>query len=204
MNSPFNYFIKRRIPLLIFVLIIFVFGIGFGAIGVKTVEYSNKQELFNFFNNFMQGINEINYNQGTMVSESIRFNLINILVIWLFGMSVILMPLIPVLLFFKGFVLSFSVGFLISEYSLKGVLYSLVTIFPQNLLIIPAFIIAGILAIHFCVRIINFYRKRERLSIQDFFAYTISMFLLAIMLFMGSLIETYISPYLFKLLLRFL
>jgi len=147
---------KERLPLFIFVIIIFILGISFGTITVKTLEYSNRENLFNYFNNFMQEINVLEYDQQSLISESIKFNLLNILIIWAFGLSVIIMPLITVLVFFKGFVLGFTAGFLLSQYSYRGILLILSAIFPQNLLIIPGYILAAVIAIYFSIRIIQF------------------------------------------------
>jgi stage II sporulation protein M len=195
---------KERLPLFIFVIIIFILGISFGAITVKTLEYSNRENLFNYFNDFMQEINALEYDQQSLISESIKFNLLNILIIWAFGLSVIIMPLITVLVFFKGFVLGFTAGFLLSQYSYRGILLILSAIFPQNLLIIPGYIFAAVIAIYFSIRIIKFYRGRERLTTIDFIIYSSEMALLAGILFCGSLIETYISPFLFRFVLRFI
>lgn len=197
-----NSFVRNRLPLLTFVVVIFILGIGFGAIAVKTLEYSVKNNLFNYFNDFMKGLEGLEYNQKSLVSESIKFNLLNIFIIWAFGLSVIIMPLITVMIFFKGFVLGFTVGFLVSEYSYKGIFVALAAIFPQNVLIIPAYILAAVIGIYFSVRIIKYYRGRERLNFQDFITYTMEIVLLAGILLGGSLIETYASPFLFKLVLR--
>src|SRR5690554_4080152 len=107
-----NRYIQDRLPVFIFITIIFILGIAFGAIAVKTVEYDLQQDVFSYFNSFLEGFNEIEYKQGSLIADSIKFNLLNIFIIWSFGLSMILMPLIVVLIFFKGFVLGFTVGFL--------------------------------------------------------------------------------------------
>lgn len=199
-----NRYFYDRLPLFVFVVIIFVLGISFGAIAVKTVDYNIRENVFAYFNDFMEGYNELNYNNSTLVSESIKFNLLNIVIIWILGISVFLMPLITVLVFFKGFVLGFTVGFLVNEYSFQGVIMVVAAVFPQNLIIIPVYILAAVMAIYLSVRIFKHYRGFEVLSGEDFLAYTLEMGLLALLLVGGSIIETFISPYLMKLILRFI
>lgn len=203
MNFIYNVFVKNKIPLLVFITLIFVFGIGFGSIAVKTVDYSIKQDLFKYFNDFVRGFEQVDYQQSTFVNESIKFNLLNILVIWVFGFSVVLMPLIPVLVFFKGFVLGFTIGFLVSEYNIKGIIISIVTIFPQNIFIFPVYILAGLIAISFTFHVIRYYRGRERYFLQDFIDYSLRMLVLAVVLLGGTLVETYISPRLFAWIIKY-
>src|SRR5690554_686538 len=109
-----NRYIQDRLPIFTFVIIVFILGISFGAVAVKTVDYSTKEAVFSYFSSFMQGFRQIEYKNTGLLAESIKFNLMNIFIIWAFGLSMILMPLITILIFFKGFVLGFTVGFLIS------------------------------------------------------------------------------------------
>jgi len=114
------------------------------------------------------------------------------------------MPLITVLLFFKGFVLGFTVGFLVNEFGFKGIIIALVTVFPQNIIIIPVYLLATVTAVYFSLRLIKYYRGRERLRGEDLGTYTMEMAVFGIALLGGSIIETFISPFLFRVLLRFL
>ena len=57
--------------------------------------------------------------------------------IWILGLSVIGLPGILILDFLKGVLIGFTVGYLVGQYSWKGLLFALVSIAPQNLFIIP-------------------------------------------------------------------
>lgn len=199
-----NSYVEERLPIFVFVLVIFVLGIAFGAIAVKTVEYGMRESIFNYFNNFIKGFNDLNYNSGQLVGESIKFNLLNMLIISFFGITVILMPLITVLIFFKGFVLGFTVGFLVSEYGYGGILIALATVFPQNLLIIPGFLMISVTAIYISFRIFKYLRKVERLIPEDFLNYFFEMGIFGVALLGGAVLETYISPLLFRIIVKIL
>ncbi|MFW6270221.1 MAG: stage II sporulation protein M [Bacillota bacterium] len=203
MEKFFRIYLENRFPLLVFVCLILILGIGFGAYAVRSVNYSVQQELFNYFNNFLDDFQEMDYEKIDLLSESIKFNLLNIFIMWLLGLSVIIIPLVPILIFIKGFVLGFTTGFLISQFSLKGILIAIITVFPQNIIVIPCFILGGLTATGFSIKIINYFRNKIRLNFIDFFNYTSKMILLAVIVLSGSLIETYISPVLFKFMLRF-
>ncbi len=199
-----NRFFKDRLPILTFVLVVFILGISFGAIAVKTVDYSVKENVFDYFNNFMKGYNQIEYSQGSLIAESIKFNLINIFIIWAFGLSMVLMPLISILIFFKGFVLGFTVGFLVSEYSFKGILIAVAAVFPQNIIIIPIYIISSVMSIYISIRIFKYYRGQTKIAFEELMIYSLEMTVLASILLVASLVETYLSPLFLKFLVRFI
>src|SRR5690625_7607326 len=78
-----------------------------------------------------------------------------LLLLCLLGLSVIGLPLVWILLFVKGFVVGFSVGFIVNQLGLKGLLLAALSIAPQNLLIIPIYIIAGSLAMIFSLTLLG-------------------------------------------------
>ncbi|MFW6288002.1 MAG: stage II sporulation protein M, partial [bacterium] len=194
-----NKFFKDRLPIFIFIIIIFILGICFGAVAVNSVGFEVKDGIFKYFNSFMQGYDQIEYNQGNMIGESIQFNLMNIFIFWAFGLSMILMPIIPILVFFKGFVLGFTVGFLMSEFGFKGILIAVTAVFPQNILIIPVYLLSSVMAIYISIRIFKYYRGNLKIKFEELLSYTLEMLILSGVLLLASLLETYLSPLLMKL-----
>lgn len=197
-----NRYIQDRLPIFTFVIIVFILGISFGAVAVKTVDYSTKEDVFSYFNKFLQGYRQIEYRNTALLAESIEFNLMNIFIIWAFGLSMILMPLITILIFFKGFVLGFTVGFLISEYSFRGILIALAAVFPQNILVIPVYLIASVLSIYISINIFKYYRGKAAINGEIFLKYSLEMLVMAVILVLSSLIEAYLSPLLLNLVSR--
>jgi stage II sporulation protein M len=167
------------------------------------VEYELRQDIFFYFNSFLEGFQEIEYEEKSLLADSMKFNLLNIFVIWSFGLSMILMPLIIVLVFFKGFLLGFTVGFLVSEFSFKGILMALAAVFPQNLIIIPIYILSSVMAIYLSIEIFKYYRGKSAIKLEDLAIYTVEMAILAGILLLASLVETYLSPLLLRLLIAF-
>lgn len=197
-------FLKDRLPYVIFIIIIFVIGIIFGTTAVNSLNYGSKESVFSYFNDFINNYKEIEYSQKNLIGNSIKFNLLNLVIIWAVGISVFIVPLVVVIIFFKGFVIGFTVGFLVSEYGFKGILFSIFTVFPQNIFIVPAFLLAGIVSLSFSMKIIKYYRNRGRLSSEDFINYSLEMLVLGLVLTGGSLIETFFSPFLMRLLVNLL
>ncbi len=201
MEYIFRLFIRNKIPLLVFISGIFVIGVVFGAFAIESVNFTVRQDLFEYFNDFLQEYEDIEFEKSNLISESTRFNLLVILFIWIFGASVVVMPLVPVLVFFKGFVLGFTIGFLISKFEFQGILLAVATVFPQNLLIVPAYILAGLTAVDFSFRIIKHYRGKLNLTFGDFFDYTSKIIFLGFILMAASLIESFLIPHVFRLII---
>jgi stage II sporulation protein M len=128
--------------------------------------------------------------------QSFAHHLKYIGLIWLVGLTVIGLPLILVFIFLKGVLVGFTVGFLVSELGWKGALFSLGSVVPQNLLIIPAILVTGVAAISFSTLLIRnyFIQKRGGPIWQPLASYTWVTLLMAGMLFVASLFEAYVSP----------
>jgi len=203
MNFLYKIYFNDKLPGLVFFLIIFGLGVIFGAIAVRSMNFSAKENLFSFFTNFLRGFESLHYVQPDLLRELMVFNFSKLALIWLFGISVVLMPLIPVFLFFKGFALGFSTGFLVSYFNLKGFVISLLTIFPQNILIVPVFLAAAVNSTAISLKIIGHFRGKRGFSMMNLLDYTLGMILLAMILMVGILIEVYISPSLFTRILEF-
>ncbi|MEJ6950972.1 stage II sporulation protein M [Natronospora cellulosivora (SeqCode)] len=199
-----NKFIRDRFPYFVFVIIVFIVGISFGTIAIRTIEYSVRENIFSYFNDFIQGFDTIQFDRTTFITDSLRFNLLNLFVIWSFGLSMVLMPLITIVVFLKGFVLGFTVSFLLSEYGFTGILIALAAVLPQNLIIIPVFILSSVMSIYMGLRIFGYYRGRNTVSFEEITTFSIEILILAVIMSMASLIETFISPFLLSLLFRFI
>ena len=204
MDKILSLYMRNKIPLLVFVGGIFIIGIVFGTLALESMNFSVRQELFEYFNNFLQGYESIEYEKGYLLSESAKLNMISIIAIWIFGASVVIMPLVPVLIFFKGFVLGFTIGFLVSQFHFKGIIMAISTIFPQNILIVPAYIFGGLTAIDFSFRIIKHYRGYLRLDFGDFIDYSSKMIVLGFLMLGGSLLEAFFVPYLLRIVVYFM
>lgn len=190
------HFMRRNFSILLFLIVIFISGITFGSIAVKMLSYAQKNELVNYLSNFFQMLKgDITLQQKILAQEAIFYNLKLILFIWILGISMIGMPVIPVLIFLRGFVLGFTVGFLVDELAVKGFIFAVASIGPHNLLAIPSLIIAGAAGITFAL---NLFKSRfQRVSInfvQYFFGYSTLMIILAVILIGAGLIESFLTP----------
>src|SRR5690606_8704639 len=116
--------------------------------------------------------------------------------IWLLGLSVIGMPLILVLDFLKGIVLGFTMGYLVGHLSWKGLLFGLVSVAPQNIILVPVMIICSVSGIIFSSYLIKHRLLKHNgnpLS-EPFISYTLLMLIFVAILFGISVSETCVTP----------
>ncbi len=197
---------KEHVTLYIFTIILFMMGVIFGSFVIYSLSPSQKQELISYISNFLFGIGK-NGLQGTKLAfKQIFFDNLKYLgIIWFLGLSIIGMPLIFLVIFLKGFLIGFTISFFISQLHWQGFLLSLVTIVPQNLLIVPVLIIAGVSGTLFSLSLMKGRGKNKALSSQQTFtSYSMLILILGGIIFFASLYEAYITPYLMKLISTYL
>lgn len=193
---------SQHITLYFVIILCFSVGIASGVFSVKALSESQKAQLTDYLVSTFQSLfSRGQINNSQVLWESISYNFKTTIIIWIMAVSIIAFPLIFFIVGIRGFVLGFTIGFLIDNLGYKGILFSLVSILPHNIIILPSYIILSVVSINYSVSIIksrklNKYVKSEKT--KKFFAYTFLTIVIYIILISGSLIEAYISPALFK------
>lgn len=199
-----NYFVNN-LPLVCVVLLIFLAGVIFGALSIKTLDSTEKQDMVNHLMTFFKNLAGFEQGQDATSKDSIWLNVKTAVIIWLLGISTIGMPIIPVIIFLRGFVIGFTVGFLVNELSFNGIIFALVSILPQNLIIIPAIILAGVLALSFSVTILKSLITRRPIDFfRHLFGYSLGMLAISGALLVAGIIEAFVTPVFMKLAARIL
>ncbi|MBO8176679.1 stage II sporulation protein M [Aeribacillus pallidus] len=201
-NQPLLEHMNEHAAIYVFVMILFFMGILFGAIVVNSLSFSQKEDLFYYLNEFFGQVSD-----GKVAASEDLFRLSFLHnakylgLMWMLGISIIGLPIILILLFLKGLVVGFSVGFLVHQMGWKGFMLSFATVLPQNLFIIPLFIFMSAVAVGFSLQLIKKIVQRPSYSISFFPLFVKYVFCL-IIAFVGitlaSSIEAYLSPALMK------
>lgn len=176
-------------------------GVIFGAILVNSLQESQKQDLYYYLSKFFGQVSEGKFaSTGEMFQESYLSHLKYIGFIWLLGISMIGLPILFILLFLKGVVIGFTVGFLVNQLGWNGILLSFAAVFPQNLIIIPACIVMTVVSVSFSLQMIRhqFVRRIRGPVLPFFIRYTVFFIIIGVVLLLASAIEAYISPTLMK------
>lgn len=192
--------LKENLSLYLFIIVLFTMGVSFGAVIVNSLSLTQKQELSGYLGQFFQVMNEgVESNARMAFQHALGDHLKYIGFMWILGLSIIGLPVILVMVFLKGLVIGFTVGFLVNQWSWNGMILAGLSVLPQNLIAIPAIIIVGTAGISFSLRLIRsrFLRRGEPIY-HHFLRYSLLIVFMGALLTVCSMFEAYVSPQLMK------
>ncbi|GGF87332.1 stage II sporulation protein M [Paenibacillus abyssi] len=197
MRSPFlQPLVKDQLSLYIFVSVLFAVGVVFGALLVGALTLEQQQDLTGDVEHFVRLLSAgMGPDETQSFVERGWFHTKWLLLIWLLGLTVVGMPLILALDFLKGVLIGFSVGLLVSQHAWEGVLFSLASVAPPNLIILPAILIASVSAISFSIHIVKHrLMQRSGTLLQPFLSHTSVAVVMLAVLWGAALFEAFVSP----------
>ncbi|MGJ7919908.1 stage II sporulation protein M [Neobacillus sp. LXY-4] len=199
-NVAANHF-REYSSVYIFVIVLFLMGVIFGAVVVNSLSFSQKEDLFYYLSQFFGQLTDgKEASSNDLFKQSLLHNSKYIGLMWLLGISIIGLPVILILLFIKGMVVGFTVGFLVNQMGWDGFFLSFVSILPQNFIIIPVFIIMAVMTITFSLQMIRrqFMKKISNPFMPMLSRYFLTLAAAMVCIFIAAAIEAYLSPSLMK------
>ncbi|MGC4376433.1 stage II sporulation protein M [Fictibacillus sp. Mic-4] len=193
--------VQENYSLYAFVTVLFLMGIIFGAVIVNSLTDAQRHDLFTYVSRFFGQVSDGNFARAAdMFHQSYSYYLKYVAIMWLLGLSVIGLPIILILLFVKGIVVGFTVGFLVNQMGWHGFLLSFVSVLPQNLVLVPCFIIVTAASISFSIKMIRkqFMKRTNEPFFPSFLKYSCLIIGMGIFLIIVSAFEAYVSPGLMK------
>jgi len=189
--------IKKDKSIYISLIIVLVISLLFGVFFIKILSNSDKELVMTHINTYFDSIK----------NGSIKFNLYNniinnnitLFILWILGFSVIGIPLIISILFYKCFTLSFTVTSLIYHFKFDGIFFSLVYIFPHLILNILFYFVMSYYSFKLCLNMIMVIFNKTKLNFNVLKKYIVVLIISIIFLSLSALYETYILPYLIKI-----
>lgn len=196
-QTTLAFHLKQHSSIYLFVTILFLMGIVFGAIVVNSLSFSQKEDLFYYLSQFFGQVADQQSASGReLFFQSLFHNAKLVFFIFILGISIIGVPIILVILFIKGVVIGFTVGFLVYKLSWEGFLLSFVSVLPQNLITVPVLIMMSVMAIILSFKLVKRQFKNNHQPVGPMFSGYILTFIAAICLLVGSAAtEAFISPF---------
>ncbi|TGB04459.1 stage II sporulation protein M [Halobacillus salinus] len=198
---------QSHMNIFVFIFVLFIMGMIFGAVIVNSMNFVQKQDLFFYLKQFFeQSVNTEGVSKATLWKDSMLYHTKYMLLLFLLGISVIGMPIITVLLFIKGLVVGFSVGFLVNQMGWYGLFISSASIAPQNVIIIPVYLLAGSLALIFSLTLCKqlFVKRVHQPILQGLVRYSLMFGVLLLILMISSTIEVFFSNTMLEYVLRWI
>jgi len=178
-------------------IVTFVTGTIAGAVAVKAMPLEQQQDLMGYLNKYIDGILVGNVQPAAWQSVlSANLQLVGLL--WICGLAVVGVVGILVVLFLRGFIIGFSVGFLVTEMGTRAILFAAASVLPHNLLAVPLLIASGALGIAFSLRMAFGQKTRGSRDPHPVVPYSLSALVVACLMFVPSLLEAFVTPVFIK------
>ena len=198
--------IKKTNNILVLILVIFVIGVIFGSIYITILKNPEKQSIMTQVNNYFLSMNKISFEtQIVIFKNSLISNLLYFIFVWLLGLSVIGIPIIILMVFFKSFILGFSISSIFAKYGAKGILGAFIYIFPSSLTICIFTIFLSTYSLILAFKLLQAAFTKKTINFRTFMGKYFFVLLVAVLLsVLCSLIDAFLSPHLYKIFTNFI
>ena len=195
--------LKRKVRfnknLFVFLFVLVMTGLFAGALFSVILSDSDKKMVSDYLNNFLLNLSSDKINFNISFFNTLVFTLGFALIIWIFGISIIGVLLVLPFLFFKSFILGFSVGSILINFKIKGVILSLIYIVPHHAINLLVYILISAYSIMISYRMVTCMFKKKNFDFKLFMSkYSFILIFSMIILFINSLYESFILPYVLK------
>lgn len=186
---------------------LFVIGLVFGALAVRSLDPRDRSELVHYLSGTIPSLQNLPPGGGgVLLKAALLRNLKIMATLWVLGISLVGIFGVMVVALLRGLVTGFVVAFLAAELGLRGVLLAAVGHLPQSLIEVPALILGGAASVAFSLQVVRSWRERRR--VPNFYptlaAFSGRLLVMGLALLAASLVESYLSPSLVRLVASFL
>lgn len=195
-------FLLRHSGAVLLLAAVFLIGVVFGALAVRSLDPRDKLELVSALGGAVQGLGQAPPEVGLMLlKRSLLSKLKMLALLWVLGISLVGAVGVLVVALLRGLVSGFVVGFLAAEMGRAGLALALLAHLPHSLLEVPALLIGGTASLAFSIQVLQSWRRRRRLPrfYGALSAFTGTLAAMGLLLLAASLVESYLSPGLVRL-----
>lgn len=196
-------YINENIKIYAIVTLMFLIGWVIGIIFVNNSQEVQQEQINGYINTFIQGIkSDAEISKPEILKNSILSNLGITLVLWFLGSTVIGMPLIYIVILYKGYSIGCTISAIVASLGTgKGIVFILSTMLLQSIIYIPCLLSLAVSGVKLYKQIMED-RRTENIKIQ-ILRHSIFCVFIFLMLVIAALIETYISTNIAQRLIKF-
>lgn len=196
-------YINENIKIYAIVTLMFLIGWVIGIIFVNNSQEVQQEQINGYINTFIQGIkSDAEISKPEILKNSILSNLGITLVLWFLGSTVIGMPLIYIVILYKGYSIGCTISAIVASLGTgKGIVFILSTMLLQSIIYIPCLLSLAVSGVKLYKQIMED-RRTENIKIQ-ILRHSIFCVFIFLMLVIAALIETYISTNIAQKLIKF-
>jgi len=184
----------------LFCLVLVILGIITGSLFIVILNSSDKSLVMEYISSFVYSIKNNSFNYLDTLKNTLIINYIIIFAISIIGFTYFLIPINILILFYKSFVIGFSLSSFMLTFKIKGLLLSIVYIFPHLILNILLFSLLTAFSLKLSIKMINSIIKKKEVNMRHYFnKYLYIIILFVILITLSGLYESFIAPHILKL-----
>jgi stage II sporulation protein M len=193
--------IRRDMPYYLISGAFLLIGVIVGSISVKVLDFSQKKELVVYMNKFFQLVTKEDVSNLSVFFQAIKNNFQTVFFIWILSITVIGVPVTLFIISFRGFIIGFTIAFFVEGFGVKGLLLTLITILPQNLILIPCLIVLSTISLKYSLGVLrkNIGYKNMNFPNYSIVNYTITLGVIFLVMSISAIYEAFLSTTLIKL-----
>ncbi len=184
----------------LFLVTIIILGVLTGIIFSNILSYSDFKEISSvvkdYFLNLKMGT-DINYVANFINTLSVNY--LYLILLFIFGLSIIGIVLNPFILYFKSFIIGFSVGIIIAIYGFAGIPLAIFYIFPHQILNMIIYTLMSFYGINLSIKLFkSLFLRRESNYSLFMKKYLKVLGLSALVLLVSTAYETFLADFIMK------
>lgn len=200
--DKFKAYFKVNKRLFLFLSILLVIGIVAGSIFSVILKEEDSILVKEYLINYLNSISKSEINLNDSFVSSVLSQLLITVIIWLLGFSIIGIPIIFLLYFYKSFIFGFTVGSILINFKTKGILLSIIYMIPHHIIKLIIMMVLIIYAYQISIKLLRAILKKGEINFKNITS--IYFYLLIINIGLDLILNAYSSylvPKIIKLLL---
>ncbi|MGB9779421.1 stage II sporulation protein M [Caldanaerobacter sp.] len=194
-KAGFSSHVKGNFSLYILVLTALMIGIVVGTFTVNNITEVQREQIKEYIDKFYQIAKSVELNPVQIFKQSLLNNFVTVFLLWILGATIVGIPFIFLIVGVRGFTLGFSIGIMIKEMQLKGVLLTILGLLPQNIFILLGILFTSVTAINFSLYLLKNKKFFFEELISQFISYSFAVYAGFLFIMLGCLIESYVTPH---------
>lgn len=201
MYNNYKNELKNKNNLLLLVSILFIIGLIFGSIYITILSNDQKLSIIKQTSNYFNNVSKVTFEGKIEIfKNSLYSNLLYTICMWLLGISVIGLPIVFIMIFFKSFILGFSISSIFAKYGIKGFLKVILYIFPCNIIIAIYSLLLATYSINISIKVFKGAFTKQNLNFKLFMGKYFLILLIGILIsVLSSLYFAFLEPFVFKI-----
>ena len=186
-----------------FSMVLVILGIITGSLFIVILNSTDKNLVIEYITDFIDSIKNNSINNIDIFKNTLLINYIIIIIISIIGFTYFFFPVNIIVLFYKAFIIGFSLAAFILTYKFKGILLSIIYIIPHSIINILLFSLLVSFTLKLSINMIKYIIKKKEVNMRGYFNKYLYMFLIFIFLItLTSTYESFIVPKLIKLFVK--